>query len=73
MINDRLAEFIHLHESNQTSLLLPEDIDALRKNISAWVDESDKKELSSLLRCYPTAEAIESHLKALLNEAEKCV
>lgn len=71
MVNERIAEFIHLLNSDQARLLLPEDIGAIRKNASAWVKESDKKELASLLHCYPTAEAVENQLLALANEAER--
>ena len=68
MISEKLEEFIRLYDSQQTSLLLPEDLEAIDRNIHAWVAESDVNELARTLRCYPTVEAVTNQVLALTKE-----
>lgn len=67
MIPDALQTYLHRLQHDDVAMLLPEDIEALRKNAVHWADESDLPELASAIACYPTREAV---IEALLHLAD---
>lgn len=58
MIPDALQTYLLRLQQGDVDMLLPDDVDTLRKNALRWVDESDLVELASALCCYPTRDAV---------------
>lgn len=65
MIPDALQTYLHRLRQGDVAMLLPDDVEALRKNALRWADESDLAELSVALGCYPTHEAVVDSLHRL--------
>jgi hypothetical protein len=58
MIPEVLQTYLHRLSHGDVSMLLPDDVEALRKNAVRWADESNVTELSAFLGCYPTRDAV---------------
>ena len=54
-------------------MLLPDDVDALRRHAERWVEESDLTELSVALECYPTHTAVLEAIQRLADLLEACI
>lgn len=70
MINYTLESFIHHFTTGQACTMLPEELGALRKQLTAFVEESDLAELATLLHVFPTTEAVTSTLQRMIGDAE---
>ena len=70
MIPDVLQSFLHRISHDEVSMLLPDDVEALRKNAVRWVEESSLRELSAALGCYPTREAAIAAILQIADQLE---
>lgn len=71
MINYTLESFIHRFTTGQACTMLPEELGALRKQLSVFVGESDLSELATMLHVFPTMEAVTSTLDRMICDAEE--
>lgn len=73
MISDRIETFVLSFRNGDAETMSLTETAALRSHLDEFIDESDLRELSELLYCYPTKDNICDTLESMTREADRVI
>ena len=73
MISDRIETFVLSFRNGDVETMSLTETAALRSHLDEFIDESDLRELSELLSCYPTKDNICDTLESMTREADRVI
>ena len=73
MISDRIESFVLRVRRGDAETMSLTETAALRSHLDEFIDESDLRELSGLLSCYPTRDNIRDTLESMTREADRAI